>query len=741
MNFDYIDINGRRSISIRDLRSKIVEQTNLKICQDFDLVISDAVTGQEYEDEGYLIQSGFSVIIKRVPAGRSAPSALPLINLVEKVGVKHTDPIPIDKSSLPGNEDLENFDDFGIDFYPALGESLLDSDPEGDKINCNITGSAEKAIPRSSETSIGKCQNHEPSDLSEAIQKGSVQCNLQVGASQILMKSKMEEKKIFDTMVDGNAPATAKSDLPSELRCSLCNTIFKEAVMIPCCQHSFCEKCIRSVLVEKARCPKCSSSKCRVEDLLPNLSLRQAIEHFLESQMLISGSDNILPKYVPDGESAIQAKDVSCAISVRQREPALPHSPSVTGKGSNQVTTEPAYQSVMRNKVSANRPSNLDIADGIGSYATGRLQRKGDRACYTCGSPDHIMRDCPAATGQYPMLQTGDALYAGGMPYGPPYWQGSSFSQVRPFVNMYASPGMMPFSPNMVPVTPYRVPSYMPSMYGGMQVPCGYMGTGGLIHPMTARAERPVSQEEFMELQDGEQRLKNPSGLKKRVKHYDDDQHEGYRYPQLSHDHKTYLDRDSGASYSGNSDTQRLQRKQPHYKYLDDDPYPVDRRRDKGSRSSNSGRDRRAYHHNISSSGIQEMSCSSEKQSKERHKHHHRSSKKHSERRVDSDVDSLRRSYYPRQNEESTHRKRPENDVKRRSQRFHSESDSGLEPSSSGDRRMKRKEESSHSSKHSRHKVKSKDDELSHERWEMIEGLNEENIDDNYYHHKRKRRH
>lgn len=41
---------------------------------------------------------------------------------------------------------------------------------------------------------------------------------------------------------------------------------------------------IRSALVEKARCPKCSSQKCTVEALLPNLSLRQAIEHFLEAQ-------------------------------------------------------------------------------------------------------------------------------------------------------------------------------------------------------------------------------------------------------------------------------------------------------------------------------------------------------------------------------------------------------------------------------------------------------------------------
>lgn len=68
MNFDSVDIEGRPSISVRDLRSRIVRQKNLNSSQDSDLVFSDAVTGEEYDDDS-LIPSGSSVIIKRVPAG------------------------------------------------------------------------------------------------------------------------------------------------------------------------------------------------------------------------------------------------------------------------------------------------------------------------------------------------------------------------------------------------------------------------------------------------------------------------------------------------------------------------------------------------------------------------------------------------------------------------------------------------------------------------------------------------
>jgi len=44
-NFDSVDIGGP-SVSVRDLKSKIIRHKNLDICQDLDLLFSDALTGQ-----------------------------------------------------------------------------------------------------------------------------------------------------------------------------------------------------------------------------------------------------------------------------------------------------------------------------------------------------------------------------------------------------------------------------------------------------------------------------------------------------------------------------------------------------------------------------------------------------------------------------------------------------------------------------------------------------------------------
>lgn len=44
-------------------------------------------------------------------------------------------------------------------------------------------------------------------------------------------------------MVDVGPSSMQNVDLPSDIKCPLCDLVYKDAVMIPCCQHSFCEKC------------------------------------------------------------------------------------------------------------------------------------------------------------------------------------------------------------------------------------------------------------------------------------------------------------------------------------------------------------------------------------------------------------------------------------------------------------------------------------------------------------------
>ncbi|XP_059662039.1 E3 ubiquitin ligase PQT3-like [Cornus florida] len=812
-SFDSVDIEGRSSISVRDLRSKIVRQKKLNISQDLDLVFSDATTGQEYNDENFQISSGSSVIIKRVPSG-SVPAVRAPFNSAENLGIKdsnHANPI----GYIPVNAEMDNFDDFGVDLCPVPEAGLSDSDLEFEK----NTISNEKA--KNAATRLG-CQKLEISDLSEAVPGGCNRCGTEENIPQT--KPKIEDhiklEKNQRVVNDAKCPAVQNYDLPSELKCSLCNTFFKEAVMIPCCQHSFCEKCIRAVLLEKARCPKCSSSKCRVENLLPNLSLRQAIEHFLESQILIGDPDNAFQKYAPDGESGIQAKNASCAVTIFRREPDLPLSPSATEKGSNQIMAESVYQSLHRDNTSfvgsgsrtnnlgagkalksaylsqqvkqldgerigishradfrsahedltavldfqgENQPVNLpqtrvhEEADstfkkmrgvwvnnggGDRSYtATGR-HKKGDRTCYMCGSPDHFIRDCPAASSPHPTLQTGNTIFPGAMPgFASPYWNGTPFTPFRPFTNMYGNPGFMPYNATMVPVTPYAIPSYMPPMYGGMPVPSGFLRMGGAAPPVGTSAERPLSRSELLELRDCEnkRKLSNDSLLRGQY-HDDEDNDSDNRYePGRSNEYKSHIGREKSASYSEDSFTKRSQRKYRHDIHLDRDTHSFDERHEKKARSSIAGRDRRPYHPERSSSGVEDMPHSSDRGSEEKYKHHHRSSKKH-ERRGHCTGDSSR-SRHQTKKEKDMENRNVESDVKGANRKRHGHSESGLEPSSSGDQKKHRREKHfGYGSRHSRHSSKPHGDVLCNDRWQMVGGSGEDS-EEGYRHHKRKRVH
>ncbi|KAI3949657.1 hypothetical protein MKW92_025828 [Papaver armeniacum] len=724
VNFDTIDLDDSPSVSVRDLKLRIINQSKLKICQDFDLFLSDAVTGQEYEDEDVLVESGSSVIIKRVPVDRDANSVRPA---VENMAKRHYPSVDSNEPTLLAvcdkNVEVENFDDFGIDLYPAPEMPLLDSDLDDDKVNCTSSIHADKEIPRCSGPSVGKHRNIEKSDPSEGIPK-----------VQVMLKSKMEEHKKLNEVVDERSLVIPKADLPSELRCSLCNSIFKEAVMIPCCQHSFCDKCIRSVLDEKARCPKCSSTKCKVEDLLPNVSLRQAIEHFLESQGLMSGSDNIFQKYAPDEASGIQAKEFGCVVSIHQRDPQLPHSPSATGKGSNQVMTESVSASSLK-----------AVPEDFTPLPANHLQNEEARRKKMWHNPADGSGNF-ASTGKYRKVTTSalcDAVYQGGMPaYGPPpYWNGPQF---RPFPNVYATPGMMPYGSNMVPVNPYAVHSYMPSMYAGMQAPYGVMGMGGLAPPMmsgpTGR-EHHLMRPDYMEFQINEQ--KTDSEEAHGGDYYPDDGYPSIK-PQLSHEYKPQSEKENHYSYSDEDiDVQRSQRKHLRGRRLDQEGSLIEQRHEKVSRTPASGRDDRVHNFEESSPDIHETSNNSIRHNKDsKHKHHQRNSK--TERRGDCVSDSGRKSHHHESSKEvATNRKRSEADAKRYSRKHHSHTNSGQEPSSSGSsKRHRREKDSAHSSKQPHH-LKSKNH---NERWAMVDGLEEDCREDHHHrshqhHHKRKRVH
>ncbi|KAG4194966.1 hypothetical protein ERO13_A06G082600v2 [Gossypium hirsutum] len=746
-NYDSIDIGGQPSISVRDLKSSIVQNKKLNLCQDFDLLFSDPISGQEYVHEDFQIPCGSSVIIKRVPAGAHLGSCKVFATPDEKMS----------KTSHLQNAETVNFDDFGAEICPVTEGNL----------SCNIEDrfciddeDTHFKLKSCTKQPVVECQKIEGSDISEAVPQGQILPGTK-------SKADIELNAKLSTFL-----AMQPSDFPSELKCSLCGTFFKEAVLIPCCQHSFCEKCILHVLVEKARCPKCFSTKCKVEDLLPNLSLRQATERFLKSQIVVNNSENALDRYAPDGESGIQVKDVSCAVSVIQRGAKRGsnqvHAESIGGTSSHvngnrflkdKISKMPAHKlpkdlEGFDDFQGENQPTNeevtaesyvkkkrtlwVDTADAEMIYVEMARLKKGDRVCYMCGSPGHLRRDCPAVSSPHPMLQRGNAVFPGALPgYVSPYWNGPYYPPIRPFANPYDPSGMMSFNTTVIPAAPFHVPTYMPSMFGASRASGGFTRIGGLDTAMKKNIDHQLCPS-GLDGQYYDKKHQNTSENVMRKLLYDENDGKRWRYDEAerAYEKKIYPERGRTASYSEDSFNKNSLMKNWNSHIVDDeDVYSNDGRDYRSSQVA--GQNLMPYHHSgRSRSKDDDIPSISSCQSWERHNEHgHRSSRKRNDRREHCYSDSTW-TYYPTNRERDSKRKT----VKHDAQKHYNHSESSSEPPyHSTDQKKKRERDSSRSSRHSKHKAKPACDELIHDRWQMSSCRSDEENQEKCHYNKRKR--
>ncbi|MCO5557780.1 hypothetical protein L7F22_011351 [Adiantum nelumboides] len=118
-DYDSISIDGH-FISVGNLKDKIVEKKNLGRGTDFDLLISNAQTDEEYTDEAQSIPRNTSVLVRRVPGRRQRPIVAEVRDekVKDDVSKGQVSPAMVATIPLPKQVDEPEWgDEFGVDLY------------------------------------------------------------------------------------------------------------------------------------------------------------------------------------------------------------------------------------------------------------------------------------------------------------------------------------------------------------------------------------------------------------------------------------------------------------------------------------------------------------------------------------------------------------------------------------------------------------------------------------------------
>ena len=134
--------------------------------------------------------------------------------------------------------------------------------------------------------------------------------------SQITTRS--SEEKTIPSSITSSSKSTDNESPPNDLLCPICKHIFTDAVITPCCNLSFCDECkisqssyfchtyslailkgIRTALISSSEheCPHCHFQHVAIDQINPNLYLRNHIKRWHERQNQSSYPHVPLSKY------------------------------------------------------------------------------------------------------------------------------------------------------------------------------------------------------------------------------------------------------------------------------------------------------------------------------------------------------------------------------------------------------------------------------------------------------------
>ncbi|XP_007022151.2 PREDICTED: uncharacterized RING finger protein P8B7.15c [Theobroma cacao] len=265
-DFHSIPVDGP-FISVSEFKSRIFASKRYGNGKDFDLLITNAKTDEQYADDSILIPTQTSLLIRRIPGVPVSP-----IVIGEEKPKIEKNPSSVVKD--PHEEGRFDCHDFGPDSHSILINSTA---------NPSNTHCKEDKIYDGFKTLYVFGKGRIPP-------QGYVCHRCKMAGHYIQHcptngNPNYDFKRVKPTTANSKASASSSGSsfgdnmIPLELRCLLCKKVMKDAALTKCCFRSFCDRCIRDHIVSKSACV--CQRKIVAGDILPNATLRDTINRIL----------------------------------------------------------------------------------------------------------------------------------------------------------------------------------------------------------------------------------------------------------------------------------------------------------------------------------------------------------------------------------------------------------------------------------------------------------------------------
>jgi hypothetical protein len=326
-------------------------EKRMQKANDYDLEVTNANTGEIFTSADTMIPRNSALSIRRQPMQRLPAVKSDLSKeeqeLTDLAFSKLTKTADLARASAPESDKIKAMmKQSNVDFDPSLYQKILPSNYVC--FRCGVKGHFIRNCP-----TLGDSRYNLPSKVNSR--------QPQISRELLNMRMQEEDRLINRLRLQHMAPSLGPvvgSDLllqgdliPTDLQCPVCSSIFEDCVITPCCGRSYCDKCIRSHLVDNdCVCPGCND-KVSPDNLIENRSVRKSVSNFRNKSTAMAA--------VPTLPSQPLASSIVTQSVTESVKPVVPASSTALSDPSISSTQE-SSQDINDNSVSTTTPSAGD---------------------------------------------------------------------------------------------------------------------------------------------------------------------------------------------------------------------------------------------------------------------------------------------------------------------------------------------------------------------------------------------